>query len=220
MKGFGQFCPVAQALEIFGERWTLLVIRELLEGSTRFSELQKGVPLVSRSVLAQRLKSLCRAGVVERVDGGYRLTASGRELGPIVIACGNWGARWARRKLSDADVDIGLLMWDIRRRIDLASIPPRPVLVAMEFQGAPRGKDRFFLHFKVTEVELCLTNPGVAVDLSLKTSPRAMADVWLGRVPFATAVRTGTIRLEGPRPLKDRFEDWLKLSVFAGVQPG
>lgn len=215
MKGYGQFCPVAQALEVFGERWTLLVIRELLQGSTRFSDIQRGVPLMSRSVLAQRLRSLCDAAIVEQADGGYRLTEAGQELGPIVIECGNWGTRWARRKLKNADVDVGLLMWDIRRRIDLASIPDTPVLVAMEFRGAPRGKDRFFLHFKTTEVELCLTNPGQEVDLRLSTTPRAMAQVWLGEVAFDTAVRSGQVHLEGPRHLVRGFPGWLKLSVFA-----
>ena len=215
MKGYGQFCPVAQALEVFGERWTLLVIRELLEGSTRFTDLQKGVPLMSRSVLAQRLESLCDAGVVERFRGGYRLTEAGRELGPIVIECGNWGARWASRKLKSEDVDVGLLMWDIRRRIDLDSIPGEPVLVQMDFRGAPRGKDRFFLHFKSDEIELCLTNPGFDVDLRVSATPKAMAEVWLGEVPFPTAIRAGAIRLEGPPALVRSFPSWLRLSFFA-----
>jgi DNA-binding HxlR family transcriptional regulator len=217
VKGYGQFCPVAQALEIFGERWTLLVIRELLEGSTRFSDLQKGVPLMSRSMLAQRLKSLCDAGLVDRVDGGYELTEAGREVGPIVVACGNWGARWARRKLTSADIDVGLLMWDIRRRIDLTSIPKQPVLVEMEFRGAPRGKERFFIHFKTDGVELCLTNPGHEVALRVSTTPKAMAEVWLGEIPFATALRTGAIRLEGPRALVRDFPSWLQLSTFANT---
>jgi DNA-binding HxlR family transcriptional regulator len=217
MKGYGQFCPVAQALEVFGERWTLLVIRELLEGSTRFGELQKGVPLMSRSVLAQRLQFLCESGVVVHADGEYRLSEAGRELGPIVIECGNWGARWARRKLKNSEVDVGLLMWDIRRRIDLAAIPEQPVLVAMEFRGAARGKDRFFLHFRGDSVELCLTNPGCDVDLRLSTTPRALAEVWLGEVAFASAVGAGDIRLEGPRPLVTAFPGWLQLSVFAAT---
>lgn len=212
---YGQFCPVAQALEIFGERWTLLVIRELMLGSSRFSELQKGVPLMSRSVLAQRLKSLCEAGVVKRVDGEYFLTTAGQELGPIVLECGKWGVRWANRKLENADIDVGLLMWDVRRRIDLSAIPPEPVLVQMEFRSAQRGMGRFFLHFKVSDVELCLTNPGVAVDMRLSTTPKAMAEVWMGEVPWDMAVRTGAIRLEGPNKLVRNFGRWLKMSTFA-----
>lgn len=217
MKGYGQFCPVAQALEVFGERWTLLVIRELLEGSSRFSEIQRGVPLMSRSVLAQRLQSLCDAGVVVREGGGYRLTEAGRELGPIVLACGTWGARWARRKLKNSDVDVGLLTWDMHRRIDRAALPPEPVLVEMHFRGAPRGKERFFFHVKKDEIELCLTNPGFDVVLRVSTTPKAMAEVWLGEVSFDDAMRAGGIRLEGPPALVRAFPSWLRLSVFAST---
>lgn len=215
MTGYGQFCPVAQALEIVGERWTLLVIRELLEGSTRFTDLQKGLPLISRSVLAQRLRSLCDAGVVTRAGTEYTLTEAGKELGPIVLECGNWGARWARRKLQDPDVDVALLMWDMRRRIDLSALPREPVLVEMSFRGAPRGKGRWFLHFKRDEVDLCLTNPGFDVDLHVATTPRAMAEVWLGETPFAAALRDGAIAIEGPRALVRAFPSWLRLSMFA-----
>lgn len=216
MKGYGQFCPVAQALEVFGERWTLLVVRELLEGSTRFSDLQKGVPLMSRSVLAQRLRALRDAGVVTRSGATYTLTEAGRELAPIVVACGEWGARWARRKLKNEDVDVGLLVWDMRRRIRVAAIPREPLLVEMDFRGAPLGKQRFYLHFKTTEVELCLTNPGVPVALRVSTTPRAMAEVWLGVVSFGAALAAGSLRLEGPAPLVRAFPSWLELSVFAG----
>ena len=214
-EGYGQFCPVAQALEVLGERWTLLVIRELLEGSRRFSDIQRGVPLMSRSMLAQRLASLCDAGVLERASGGYRLTEAGKELTPVVIECGKWGARWARRKLKNSDVDVGLLMWDMRRRIDGSSLPDEPVLVEIEFRGAPRGKERFFLQFKPPEVELCLTNPGQKVALRVSTTPKAMAEVWLGELPFAVALRDGAIRLEGASKLVRAFPGWLSLSRFA-----
>lgn len=214
-KSYGQFCPVAQALEVFGERWTLLVVRELLMGSRRFSDIQRGVPLMSRSVLAQRLESLCDAGVIRRTDGGYELTEAGEELRPIVLECGNWGTRWASRKLKNEDVDVGLLMWDIRRRIDVAAIPREPILVEMHFRGAPRGKERFFLHFKTSEIELCLTNPGCDVDLRLSTTPKTMAEVWLGELAFTTAVSTGAIRLEGAPRLVRAFPGWMQLSVFA-----
>jgi hypothetical protein len=186
-------------------------------GSSRFSDIQKGVPLMSRSVLAQRLKRLCDAGVIERVDGEYFLTAAGRELEPIVLECGKWGIRWANRKLENADVDVGLLMWDMRRRIELSAIPREPVLVAMEFRAAPRGMGRFFLHFKVTDVELCLTNPGFDVDLRVSTTPKEMARVWMGEVPFDAAVRSGAIRIEGPGKLVRDFGSWLQLSTFANV---
>jgi DNA-binding HxlR family transcriptional regulator len=208
---------VAQSLEILGERWTLLVIRELLGGSHRFSDIQRGVPLMSRSVLSQRLKSLVDAGVIERVDGEYRLTRAGEELRPVVVQLGEWGVRWARREIADADVDVALLVWDMQRRIDLARIPDDPVLLELEFRGAPRGKGRFFLHFKSDDVELCLTNPGHDVDLQLSTSPRTMAQVWMGELPFSTALSRGTIRLQGPSELVRQLPSWLQLNPFAGT---
>lgn len=218
MPGYGQFCPVAQALEVFGERWTLLLIRELSCGSTRFSELQRGVPLMSRSVLSQRLRSLIDAGVVERKDGGYFLTPAGEELCPIVMACGVWGRRWVRRAITSSDVDVGLLMWDMQRRIDVAAIPKQHVLVELQFFGAPRGKRCFWLHLKGDEVDLCLTPPHRDVALRVFTTPKTMAELWMGEVAFARAARAGGIRLEGPRALVRAFPSWLQLSTFATVE--
>lgn len=218
MTGYGQFCPVAQALEVLGERWTLLVIRELLLGSHRFSELQRGVPLMSRSVLAQRLHALCDAGVVVRRDDGYFLTEAGEELRPIVVACGEWGKRWAERKVKNADVDVALLMWDMQRRIDLAAIPRDEIVVELEFRGAPRGKERFWLHFKGGSVELCLTRPARGVDLTVRTSPRTMAETWLGDETFSAGLQAGAITIEGPPKLARAFPRWLQLSVFAPIE--
>jgi len=218
MAGYNQqFCPVAQALEVLGERWTLLVVRELLCGSHRFNDLQRGVPLMSRSVLAQRLRSLRDAGVIERRDDGYHLTEAGRELRPIVLACGKWGKRWAERSVKDADVDVGLLMWDIQRRIDVDALPRQEVVVEMEFRGAPRGKGRFWLHLKGHDAELCLKKPARGVDLTVRTSPRTMAEIWLGDTRFADALQAGDLTVEGPRSLARGFPSWLQLSVFAPI---
>jgi DNA-binding HxlR family transcriptional regulator len=218
MSGYSQFCPVAQALEVLGERWTLLVVRELLCGSHRFSELQRGVPLMSRSVLAQRLRALADAGVIERRDeGGYYLTEAGEELRPIVVEYGRWGKRWAERKLNNADVDVGLLMWDMQRRIHREALPKGEVVVELEFRGAPRGKGRFWLHLRGGDAELCLTRPARGVDLVVRTTPRTMAEIWLGDTPFATAVQAGDITVEGPPVLARAFPRWLQLSVFAAI---
>jgi DNA-binding HxlR family transcriptional regulator len=217
MVGYGQqFCPIAQALEVIGERWTLLVVRELLCGSSRFSELRRGLPLISRSVLAQRLELLTDAGVVERKAGGYVLTEAGQDLREIVIACGMWGKRWVRHKLKSSDVDVGLLMWDIQRRIDLAAIPDELIVVELELRGAPRGKGRFWLKLSRGEVELCLTPPHEDVTLHVHTTPKALARIWLGEVSFHEAERAGAIEIVGPRALAKAFPSWLQLSVFAG----
>jgi len=218
MVGYGQqFCPIAQALEVIGERWTLLVVRELLCGSSRFSELRRGLPLISRSVLAQRLKALTEAGVIARSGGGYVLTEAGLELRGLVIACGVWGKRWVRHKLKSSDVDVALLMWDIQRRIDVAALPAELIVVELELRGAPRGKGRFWLKLSRGEVELCLKAPPEHATLHVYTTPKALAEIWLGEVSFHDAERAGTIALVGPRALARAFPSWLQLSVFAAA---
>ena len=218
MKGYGQFCPVAMALEVIGERWTLLIIRELMCGSHRFGQIQSGVPLMSKSVLAQRLRALCDAGVIERRDAEYHLTAAGAELGPIVIACGNWGKRWAYQELGSKDVDVGLLMWDMRRRIDLRTLPDEEVMVQIEFRGAPAGHRRFWLRLLRSDVDLCLTNPGREIDVRITTTPKTMAAIWLGEQSWGAAVRNGDLAIEGASRHVRAFPTWLQRSVFAEVQ--
>ena len=215
--GYGQFCPVALAAELLCERWTLLVIREVMSESHRFSEIQRGLPLISKSVLTQRLRSLCDAGVLDRRDGGYHLTAAGEELRPIVMAYGEWGTRWVARKLDDEDVDLALLMWDMRRRIDVDALPSEEIWVQLDFRGAPRGRQRFWLRLEPPEVELCLTNPRKNVSLRVRTTPATMGEIWVGALPITQAVRSGALELEGPRDLVRGFPRWLQRSVFAEV---
>jgi DNA-binding HxlR family transcriptional regulator len=224
MPGYGQFCPVAQALEVIGERWTLLVVRELLCGSTRFNELTRGVPLMSRSMLAQRLRSLEDAGVLERRarEGGqghsYHLTQAGEELRVIVEGCGNWGQRWARRKLSTEHLDAGLLMWDIRRSLNVEALPDETLLVEFQLKGAGQGQRRYWLHIEPEEIDLCLTHPGFEVDLVVRAKLRELTEVWLGDRTLASCLRDGSIELDGPVRLRRAFPTWLMLSGFATVE--
>jgi DNA-binding HxlR family transcriptional regulator len=225
VKSYGQFCPVAQAMEVLGERWTLLVVRELLCGSRRFNEIARGVPLMSRTMLSQRLKSLESAGVVTRRDrpGGhgpeYDLTRAGRELRPIVEGCGVWASRWLRRDPTSDELDAALLMWDVRRNIDLEALPDRDVLVQFDFPDARPGKTRFWLHLRRTEVDLCLTHPGFDVDLELEAKVLTLTRVWLGHESLPQAIRSGRIRARGDRRWIARLPKWLKLGVFARVAP-
>jgi len=224
MRGYGQFCPVAQALEVIGERWTLLVVRELLCGSTRFGELVRGVPLMSRSVLADRLRGLESAGIIERKarssgrGQSYELTQAGRELGPIVEGCGVWGQRWARRKLSVEQLDAGLLMWDIRRSLNHEALPKTPTLIEFRLRGAGRGQSRYWLRIEPQEIDLCLTHPGFEVDLTVRASLRELTKVWLGDIPLTHTLRDGSVELDGPQRLRRAFPKWLKLSGFAKVE--
>jgi DNA-binding HxlR family transcriptional regulator len=218
MKGYGQFCPVAMALEVVGERWTLLVIRELMCGSHRFGEIQNGVPLMSKSVLAQRLRALCDAGVIERRGAEYHLTLAGEELGPIVEACGVWGKRWAFQELNSKDVDVGLLVWDMRRRIDVDALPQEEVMVQIDFRGAPAGRRRFWLRLHRSEVDLCLTNPGRAISVRVTTTPKTMAAIWLGDDTWAAARQRGDLQVDGASAHVRALPTWLRLSMFAGVE--
>ncbi len=229
MRGYGQFCPVAKAAEIFAERWTPLVLRELLCGSRRFNDLHRGVPMMSRTLLRQRLDELERDGVVERrpkpAGRGweYCLTPAGEEFRPIVEGLGEWGQRWAHRQVErDDDLDPGLLMWDIHRRLVVETLPHERLLIEFEFRRVPgrggQGKRTWWLLVRRPEVELCLKDPGFEVDLVVDADLRALTRVWLGDIRFEDARRAGLITLEGPRQLVQAFPSWLGLSVFARVE--
>ena len=219
MKGYGQFCPVALTLEVIGERWTLLVVRELLCGSKRFNELRRGVPLMSRTMLSQRLKTLEHAGVVDRQGRDYLLTKAGEELRPIVEQCGVWGQRWVRHKPPSSDeLDAGLLMWDLRRGINLDALPDERVVIAFSLRGAQRGKGRFWLVLEPDTADLCVKHPGHEVDLTVSCHVRTLTMVWMGDVTLGEAIRAGEIELAGPRALQRALPRWLRLSAFAGVE--
>ena len=223
MPGYGQFCPVAQALEVVGERWSLLIIRELLCSDYRFSELMHGVPLISRNLLTQRLRSLEQAGLIERrtrTSGSgfqYTLTRAGRELEPVVMGLGIWGKRWVKHQLEAEHLDPVLMMWDMRRRLDPERLPREPTTVMFWFRDMPAKRSRYWLMVERPEVELCLTNPGFDVDLTVETKLRTLVEVWMGKRNPSEAVRTGAIELEGTSSLRRAFPSWLLLSSFASV---
>jgi DNA-binding HxlR family transcriptional regulator len=225
MRGYGQFCPVAKACEVVAERWTPLVLRELIVGSRRFNDLHRGVPLMSRSLLTRRLRELEDAGVVERRQGEqggweYRLTPAGEELRPVVEQLGEWGQRWARRDLGPEDLDASLLMWDLRRRVEREQLPDRRVVVRFEFRNVPRGhaaKRVWWLVAEREDVDVCMKDPGFPVDLVMDADLGAFTRVWMGRLSFSDATRGGLVRLDGPRGLVRSFPSWLGLSLFAGI---
>jgi DNA-binding HxlR family transcriptional regulator len=220
---YGQFCPVAQALEVVGERWSLLIVRELLNGNYRFGEILHGVPLMSRSLLSQRLKALEDANLIERREraGGngheYQLTAAGQELRPIVDGLGTWGQRWVRRNPKDK-LDPVLLMWDLRRNLDPRRLPERSTVVMFWFRDVAGKRSRYWLRVERPEIELCLTDPGLDVELTVETTLRTMVDVWMGDRDISDAVDCGHITLKGPAELARTFPTWLLLSPFAKVE--
>jgi DNA-binding HxlR family transcriptional regulator len=225
MSGYGQFCPVAKASEVLAKRWTPLVIRELLCGSHRFNELQRGVPLMSRSLLAKRLRDLELAGVIERRPSGdgrgseYHLTEAGEELRPIIMGIGAWGQRWARSDLSRADLDPRLLMWDMQRNIDTDALPPYRVVVRFRFTDASPGLPRVtWLILDGDQVDVCYKDPGFEVDLVVAGRLRALIAVWMGDTSMSAVMRAGELQIEGTRRLADAFPTWLRRSIFAGVE--
>jgi DNA-binding HxlR family transcriptional regulator len=221
-RSYGQFCPVALAAEVLAERWTPLVVRELLCGSIRFNDLQRGVPRMSSALLARRLKELQFAGIVERRRGAggsfeYHLTPAGRELFPVVEKMGLWAQRWLRHDLVDTvNLDADLLMWDIRRNV-LAKSPPRDVRYVAEFRlsGVPISRRRYWLVFERGAVDLCYRNPGFEVDLFVEASLRALTQIWLGHILIDQAIRDGRLRLDGSRSDVAAFRSWFALSMFA-----
>jgi DNA-binding HxlR family transcriptional regulator len=224
---YGQFCPVALGSEIFAERWTPLILRELLLGSRRFSELRNGLPRISRNLLVQRLVSLEQAGLVERRPRAhgrgydYHLTAAGEELRPVVVALGTWGYKWAARDLRPENVDAGLLMWFLRRRVKVEYLPAERTVVRFDFhQGDARSfwleeRQSFWLVLERPEVELCYTDPGFEVDLTVAADVAALTRVYLGHMSLSEASRVGLVELSGPRELCGGFRKWLGISPFA-----
>jgi len=222
MRAYGQFCPVAKAAEVFAERWTPLVVRELLAGSAHFNDLHRGVPLMSRTLLSQRLKQLEGLGVVTRRQGPrgpeYDLTDAGREFGPIVRLLGEWGQRWYRTTYRKDELDVRVLMWDLRRAINSAAFPPGRVCVQFEFRDQPESKRYWWLVSDEGGVDLCPADPGFEVDLFVTSDAKILTQVVLGDLRLRTAVAQGGIELEGPRAFRHSFEQWLGLSQFAAVK--
>ena len=219
MKSYGQFCSIARALDLLGERWTLLVVRELLCGSRRFGDIQRGVPRISRTMLSARLRELASAGVIARDDAGdYALTPAGQELAPIVEGLGVWGQRWLSRHLDDEELDVDALVWDMRRRVDRDALPTRPVVVRVELADVPVRQGRRFLLLRKSEVSLCPRNPGFPEELVVHSDRRTLAAWWRGDVTLAAARRDG-LRVDGPRALVAQFPRWFERYALASVAP-
>lgn len=219
--GYGQFCPVAMAAEVLCTRWTMVLLRELVAGSTRFNDLRRGVPRMSPSLLSQRLKELEEAGLVERrpVPGGrgacdYRLTEAGRDAGAIVEAMGRWGQRWVESSLSLRNLDPSLLMWDMRRNLDPAPLPDRRTVIEFIYPELPSARRRWWLVVEPDgAVDLCHVDPGFEVDLFVTTDLRTMTAVWMGLTTVAR--EDARMELSGPPALVGTIQSWLGLSPFA-----
>jgi DNA-binding HxlR family transcriptional regulator len=221
--GYGQFCPVALASETLAQRWMLLIVRELCAGATRFSDIRRGVPGISASLLKQRLDVLEGAGVVRRPRSpagkppAYVLTAAGEELRPVIASIGAWGQRWARG-IRDADLDPGWLVWAMHRRLDARVLPRGRTVIELYFTDAPVQRRTFWLVCRDGAVDVCLKPPGFETDLTVTTSVRTLAEIWRGLRPLGPEIRAGRLRLEGEASLRRVFPSSLLLSAFARIE--
>lgn len=222
VKSYGQFCSMARALDLLGERWTLLIVRELLCGSRRFGEIQRGIPRISRTMLSARLRELAGASVIESRAGAagpeYELTAAGHELAGVVRELGTWGQRWLPRELHPGELDTRALVWDIRRRVRREALPDRPLVVCIELTDARGPAARQYLLLRRSEVSLCSGNPGYPEELRLRASRRTLIGWWRGDLSFREALDAG-LRLEGRRELVRAFPGWFERYLFAAVAP-
>lgn len=215
---YGQFCPVAKAMELLDERWTLLVVRELMSGSRHFNDLRRGLPRMSPALLSKRLQSLARAGVVERWEDGsrvsYQLSQAGKELEPIVEALGSWGIRWVPQ-IGDEDLDPHLLMWDIHRNIAVDALPAGRTVLRFTFTDVPASSRDWWIVVTTAGIDVCDADPGFDVRVAIETDLRTLTLVWRGDLTWTAALRTGALELQGPAPARRALPEWLTLSPFA-----
>lgn len=220
-KGYGQFCPVAKAAEVIGDRWNPLVLREMLSGSRYFNEIGRGVPLMSRALLAQRLKELENAGVVvsyEKETGQgheYILTPAGEALRPIIEAMSAWAQQWGGGRIAPEELDDALLMWTMRREINFEAVPKQKMVLQFDFRGLTKGRKTqrsWWMVIKDQEVDVCQKDPGFKVDVLILADLSAFTHVWMGYGHLNLALKEGTISFDGDRDLVRQVPNWLYLN--------
>ncbi len=213
-RSYGQYCPISRTLGMLGERWSLLIVRDLLSGTTRFNDLARGLPGLSRALLTRRLRQLEAAGVIERLGAQYLLTESGRELEPIVDALSEWGARWTFGDPEPDELDPATLVWWMHKRLDTSDLPGQRQVLHIRFTDDPQ---QFWIVIESGDPSVCLTDPGFEVDVTITSDLASLFQVWLGRLPLKDATRSGRVQFSGPRPLTRRMSQVFQLSPLAPV---
>lgn len=220
MVKYGQYCPIAKAVELLGDRWTLLIVRDLLAGTTHFNELERGLPGISRGLLAERLRRLQQAGLVEKVHlshgrqrTAYHLTEAGAELDQVIGALLMWGARWAFEEPDESDLDPVLLMWWMRGRVCRDQLPAQRVVVQFDF--LPPQSESYWLVLTQEDVSVCQTDPGFGLDVRLSAELTTLLQIWLGRVDYHVALGDGRVQIEGLPALTRAFPNWFAYSLAA-----
>jgi DNA-binding HxlR family transcriptional regulator len=214
MDRYGQFCAVARALEVLGERWTLLVVRELMMGTTTFSDIRRGLPRIPRATLSSRLRRLRAAGVVVLDEDGYRLSESGAALAPVVREVARWATVTDAAGLTEGDLDTAALTWDMQRRVDTAALPARTVVLAIEFTDRPPGDRCFWLHLARTGVNLCRDDTGAPVDVWLTGQTETVTRWWLGQLSWPELLRVDGVTVHGDAGLRRQIDRWFLRYAF------
>jgi DNA-binding HxlR family transcriptional regulator len=217
--GYRQFCPIAKASEIFARRWTPLILRELITGAHTFNDIHRGVPLMSRALLVERLRQLEEHGIVERQPATghsgheYWLTPSGESAREIVQALGRWGLLHSRDSITEGDLDPGLLLWNMRKRTEIAALPDRRVVIRFEFSGVPRNRVRLRVMWLVLErsgIDVCAKDPGFPVDLTVQGHIADFVAIFLGQTTWQKQIGK-SLRVDGDRRLIRQMPDWILL---------
>jgi DNA-binding HxlR family transcriptional regulator len=224
MKSYGQFCPIAKAAELFCERWTALILRDLVSGATRFAQLRRGVPLASPALLSRRLKELEQEGVIERRRSKtgrtwtYHLTPAGTEFAPLLEALGTWGMRWSRRQLAKHETSLPLLMWALELEVNPSAFGERRCVVKLTFNDEPEATRNWWFLNEHGHVELCVRDPGFDVDLYLRATLTDMIYIYRGDLPLVRALAQGRLEAHGVAWARRALSSWLGRSRFANVK--
>jgi DNA-binding HxlR family transcriptional regulator len=222
---YGQFCPIAKAAEILGERWTILIVRELVLGTSRFSDFQRALSQISPSLLTKRLAQLQDCGLVVRKTppkqqrAEYHLTPAGRELGPVLMSLGEWGMKWVRGQMSDDELDVQMLMYDFCRRIDAGQLPGGGTVIHFAFTGLAKFGNWWVVIEHDGERELCDDPPARAVDVHLRSNLRTLVEIWAGDTEIRVAKKDGRLELSGNPALVRTVSAWLRIGALAHVRP-
>ncbi len=225
MTGYGQFCPVAKATEVIGEKWTLLLLRELLLGTTRFSDFQRALSRMSPTLLTKRLRHLEEFGIIirKKLSGQrgyeYRLTAAGKELAPLIEILAVWGMRWARSQLTDDELDVEFLMRELQRRLQTEHLPDGETVVCLTFDELTKHRT-WWLLVVGDVVDLCTEDPGKEVDLYINSRVRTIVEVWEGDLDVRTALRNGSIKAHGLLHLVRTMPEWFGVCLYKEVRRG
>lgn len=225
MLEYGQFCPISKATEILGEKWTMLIVRELLLGATRFSQMQKGLGKISPTVLNKRLDTLQKVGLVvrrqvpEQRATEYQLTEAGRELYPIIFQLAEWGMRWARGQMTDEELDVEMLMGNVQSRIAPQKLPGGKTVIHFHYTDLDNYGD-WWIKVENEDVDLCVDNPGIDIDVNITTDLRTMTEVWMGDIPIRQARDSGKLKIVAPSAYTRDIKSWLGLHILSDIRPG